>query len=76
MTRPHSGKGKIMQAIKTKYLGPTNTRGARIKAECYSRSLTQPFAYELNEEDRHIKAALALAEKLEWIATGTKLITG
>lgn len=65
-----------MQAIKTKYLGPTNTRGARIKAECYSGSLTQPFAYELCEEDRHIKAALALAEKLEWTDKDTVLITG
>lgn len=65
-----------MQAIRTKCLWPTNTLGARIKAECYAGSKTVPFAYELNEENRHIKAALALAEKLEWIDTGTKLLTG
>jgi hypothetical protein len=28
------------QAIETKYIGPTNTRGAKVKASCYAGSLT------------------------------------
>jgi hypothetical protein len=32
-----------MNAIKTKYLGPTNTRGARIKASCDAGSVTCPW---------------------------------
>ena len=36
-----------MQAIQTKYIGPTNTKGARIKAFCAAGSITIPYNYEL-----------------------------
>ena len=55
-----------MQAITTKYLGPTNRRGSRIKAKCKAGSITIPFDYSLNTEGRHQKAAEALIEKLKW----------
>lgn len=55
-----------MQAIRTKYLGPTNTRGARIKATCEAGSLTISYLYHLSTNDMHRKAAFELMEKLGW----------
>lgn len=50
-----------MQAIITKYLFPTNTRGARIKAECERGSITVSYHDELSEgEDVHRHAVNAL----------------
>ncbi len=53
-------------AITTKYLGPTNHRGSRIKANSQAGSITLPRDYSLNVSDNHAKAARALAEKLGW----------
>lgn len=55
-----------MQAITTKYLGPTNFRGARIKASCEAGSISAPFGHELRIEERHGNAVAALLEKLGW----------
>lgn len=55
-----------MQAIQTKYLGPTNARGSRIKATCAAGSLTIGYPYELSGQAVHRKAAEALAVKLGW----------
>lgn len=50
--------------IRTKYLGPTDTRGARIKAWSGETSVTIPYPYELNTEDAHVEAASKLADIL------------
>lgn len=57
-----------MIAIQTKYLGPTNYRGSRIKAWTESgHSLTVDYPHERNQgADAHSVAALALAKKLGW----------
>lgn len=55
-----------MQAITTKYLGPTNFRGAHIKASCEAGSVSIPFGHELGIEQRHGNAVTALLEKLGW----------
>jgi hypothetical protein len=55
-----------MQAIVTKYAGPTNTRGSRIIAKCEAGSVTIPYPHELSGEDVHRKAAEALCAKLKW----------
>jgi hypothetical protein len=52
-----------MQAIITKYLPPTNSRGARIKATAAAGSVTVPFNYEGEEYET---AARALCDKLGW----------
>lgn len=64
-----------MIAIQTKYLGPTNTRGSRIKAWTESgHSLTVGYPYEKREgAEAHSVAALALARKMGWDGT---LISG
>lgn len=46
-----------MQAITTKYLGPTNTKGSRIKATCWLKTVTVSWDYALGVEDNH-KAAI------------------
>jgi hypothetical protein len=55
-----------MQAIQTKFLCPTNTKGARIKASCAAGSITISYPYELSGQAVHRKAAEALVAKLDW----------
>lgn len=62
-----------MQAIITKYFGPTNSRGSRIKATCSAGSVTIDYPHELSGMDCHAKAAYALLAKLQW---GYKLMGG
>jgi hypothetical protein len=52
-----------MQAITTKYFGPGNVRGSRIKASCERGSLTVGWNHALNSTENHIAAAKALLAK-------------
>lgn len=54
------------QAITTKYLGPTNSRGSRYKAEAYGGSVTIAANYALDSFENHEAAAKALQKKLGW----------
>lgn len=56
----------IVQAITTKYLGPTNTRGSRIKAVAAAGSVTIERDSSLGIEANHARAAEALANKFGW----------
>lgn len=56
----------MRQAITTKYLGPTNSKGGRIKAEAEAGSVTIPYPYELSTENAHLLAAAELAQQLGW----------
>jgi len=55
-----------MQAITTKFLGPTNFRGSRIKARCEAGTLLVSWNHALDSEANHKGAALALVKKLGW----------
>ncbi len=55
-----------MQAIMTKYYGPTNTRGSRIKAWCSGGSVSVTYDHALSSEANHDAAALKLVEKMGW----------
>jgi hypothetical protein len=58
-----------MIAIHTKYLCPTNSKGARIKAYTHSGfSATISYPHELSHEVCHFQAVKALVKnnKLEW----------
>jgi len=57
-----------MQAIQTRYFGPTNSRGSRIKATAAAGSITIPYPHELSGQAVHRAAAEALAHKLGWNA--------
>ena len=52
-----------MQAIVTKFHGPTNRLGARIKASCERGSLTVSWDYSLGIEANHRAACEALLAK-------------
>lgn len=54
------------QAIVTKYLAPTNCKGARVKAICDGGSLTKAWNHELNPAQNHALAARHLVTKLGW----------
>jgi hypothetical protein len=56
----------MYQAIETKFFGPTNHRGGRVKATCQARSITVSWDHALNVEDNHTAAAQALAHKMDW----------
>ena len=56
----------VTQAIQTKYLGPTNTHGSRIKAWCEAKSIIRPVDHSLNEAERHHAVAMELAAMLAW----------
>lgn len=55
-------------SIFTKYFGPTNTRGSRVKATASNGagSMSVPWDYGLNVDQNHDAAAKALAKKLGW----------
>ena len=66
-----------MQAIRTKYHGPTNTRGARIVAKCDAGQITTPYRYGLSVEGNHKAACDKLLEKLGWDKdTGAPMVGG
>lgn len=55
-----------MQAITTKYLSPTNTKGSRIKATCGAGSITVYYDHSFNISENHDSACKALLSKLNW----------
>ena len=64
------------QSIQTKFIKPTNTKGARVKAITSSGlSVTVPYDYALSYADAHWPAVQTLLKKfhLEW---GNKFAVG
>lgn len=56
-----------MKAIVTKFFGPGNVRGARIKAhDSDGNSVMVGYDYALNADANHRAAATALCAKLNW----------
>lgn len=63
-----------MKAIRTRYSGPTNTRGSRFTAcDSDGNRVTLSYDYALNADENHEKAAYALMGKMGWT---NKLIGG
>lgn len=56
----------MRQAIVTRFLGPTNHRGARVKATADAGTVTVSWDYALGISENHERAAFALADKLGW----------
>ena len=65
-----------MQAIITKYYGPTDTRGSRIGAKCNAGTISIPYPHELSGEACHLAAAQALADKLGWTSDAYGKLAG
>jgi hypothetical protein len=55
-----------MQAIRTRYHGPTNSRGSRITATCEAGSLTLPRDYSLDVDQDHARVAQCLVTRMGW----------
>ncbi len=62
------------QAITTKYIGPTNYRGSRVKATASAGSVTLEWDDELNTSANHASVAQALCNKFGW--TGEYVMGG
>ena len=56
----------MAQAIVTKYIGASNTRGSRVKAAAWAGGVTIPYDTRLSSAQAHAKAAKALASKYGW----------
>lgn len=54
------------QAITTKYIGPTDTRGSRVKAECAAGTRFYHWKSELDSFENHRAAAHQLCQALNW----------
>jgi len=61
----------MRQAIVTRYLGPTDHRGARIKARADAGTITIPWNHAQDIEANHTTAAETLATKLGWVGEHT-----
>ena len=66
----------MRQAVVTKFLGPTNTRGSRVNAKCAAGSLTVSWDHALSVDGNHASAAKALVEKLGWTCKSAEGYTG
>lgn len=55
-----------MQAIRTKYFGPSNARSSYIQAKCEAGSIRHEYNPALNSEQNHKAACDALLQKLGW----------
>lgn len=56
----------VTQAIETKYVKATNTKGGRIKATAWAGSITIGYNHALDTQDNHRAAANALIAKMGW----------
>ncbi len=59
-------KARAYQAIVTRYHGPANVRGSRVKATASAGSVTLTWDDALNADENHMRAARALANKYGW----------
>lgn len=55
-----------MQAIRTRYFGPTNFRGSRIQAKCEAKSIFVSYDHALNLSQNHKVACETLVRKVKW----------
>lgn len=57
------------QAIVTRYIGPSNTRGSRVRATAQADSITVAYDQRLGTDANHLAAARKLADKYGWRGT-------
>ena len=57
-----------MQAIKTKYIGPSNSKGSRIQASCEAKTIYVSYNHALDSDGNHRAACEELLRALGWTA--------
>ena len=65
-----------MQAIVTKFIGPTNFRPARVRATSQAGSITHTWDHSLDVDGNHDLAARTLATRYGWLDHGVYLVGG
>ena len=65
-----------MQAIRTRYHGPTNTKGSRISAKAEAKMMYFGYDHALPGRENHEAAAYAYARSLGWIGGDDNLLRG
>lgn len=55
-----------MQAIRTRYFGPSNVKGSRIQAKCEAKTIYVSYDHALNIEENHVAAREALLAAMGW----------
>ncbi len=55
-----------MQAIQVRYLNPTNTKGARLKAWTHGAAMVQPFSSDRDMFPQSRDLAQSLIDSLGW----------
>lgn len=55
-----------MQAVVTRYVGPTNTRGSRVSVRCDAARMLVPWQCDLGSEENHATAILRMLLRLDW----------
>ena len=60
-----------MQAIETKFVGPTNHRSARIRVRCQARTMFVSWDHSLGVEGNHDAAARCWQKSLAGAASGS-----
>lgn len=58
------------QAITTRFIGATNTRGTHIRAHCKGGSIRMPYEHGWDLDRNHREAAQLLIAKLKWRRDG------
>jgi hypothetical protein len=66
----------MLQAIVTRYHGPTNHKGSRISARAEAGRIFRHYDHALDAKENHAQAALDLAESMGWLRPGTRLHGG
>ena len=67
---------RFNQTIITRYLGPTNTQGPRIKATANAASIVVKYDSGFSRDMNDSLAAFKLASKLDWLSEGVQLHGG
>lgn len=63
-----------MKAIETKFIAPTDHKGARIRAtDGCGNTVILPYPYDIDSGNAHCFAAKSLCEKMKWEG---ELVTG
>lgn len=55
-----------MQAITTRFIPPTNTRGARISVRAAAGRMVVSWKHNMGVDENHDAAALAFLAKMDW----------
>lgn len=56
----------VCMVLTTRYVNPTNHRGAGILVRCGTSKMFVPYPYELNTHQSHAYAALQFVQKMGW----------